>query len=403
MKDALISKGIRYYAFILFVMFLLSMKIWIGWDGRGNIFMFLFSVLALFVSSLYKVPLSFTRKNILLCVLLYVVSIIIGRYYDFDIILKLFFATLLPFICVVCLRDNLKPVCLSLITKYYAILLCTSICFWLANMVVDMPAWGIIKFDNLGGYEDFDNYIFFVQERSVDGTGRFSGPFLEPGYVGMMGAFLLMSNLFELRNKYNIIILVSILLSFSLAGYMLTFVGYVLCQYYKGKLSLSFLLKSGAVIFLLLIFGIIYNGGDNMFNSLVLSRFQASDNETGFSGNNRTSLPIMLMFYEMWSDPSLLLFGYGPNALDGLEEYQKVGTGFQFFMVMHGLLQFLLIMLYYIIVCLTSKDKKIAFLFLLFVFISFLQRDYALWLSWIICFSYCVESSDYYIFQMKLK
>ena len=116
---------------------------------------------------------------------------------------------------------------------------------------------------------------------------RFCSVFLEPGYLGTMLSFLLYVGRFNFEKKYNIVFLVALILTLSLAGFVIAALGWTLVKIQEGK-SVKRLLQIVCVLGFIYYFGINYNGGNNIFNNQILSRLQY-DKENGISGNNRTS------------------------------------------------------------------------------------------------------------------
>lgn len=388
------ERKIDVYSFFIFLIFIISMEVWFGWNHKSYA-LAICGLFALIVKLANNIPMVFSRKNILLCISFF------GGYYllhpQFGV--REFFTQippqLTPIICIICIHDMYKQRILSNITKWYACLIAASMVVFLFSLFVSLPNFGYLKFGDTDRYGTFINYLVYLKEfgSTVGSSGRFGGPFLEPGYVGMMGAFLLVANKYNFRNRYVQIILLSTIVSLSLAGWALAFIGYVLVRYYEGRIY-------GRSAFLFIIFCLLfitvgqwYNGGDNIVNNEILSRLQY-DSEKGFTGNNRNVETMTIFFIEMWNDPRILIHGYPETAFYGLSDWETIGAGLDRFMVFHGLLGILYVFLIYIIAIMYAKDKKFAIIFFLFVLASFWQRTYAQWFSWIICFYYASIIQD---------
>ena len=140
----------------------------------------------------------------------------------------------------------------------------------------------------------FFNYLFYIKNVSdyVHGTGlvRFGSVFLEPGYLAVFLVFLLYARRFDFSIRDNRIMLYSIILSFSLAGYVLSLLGYLFSRHVNnGKNRIVFkILTLGLSLLVLYLFAVSYNGGDNDINNQIVQRLQY-DKEKGISGNNRSS------------------------------------------------------------------------------------------------------------------
>ncbi len=69
--------------------------------------------------------------------------------------------------------------------------------------------------------------FFLIKTRGYNAFYRFNGPFLEPGHLSMIVAILLYANKYDFKNnRYLWVLLVTIVLSFGLAGYVITIIGF---------------------------------------------------------------------------------------------------------------------------------------------------------------------------------
>ena len=372
---------------------MISMEIWIGWGDRKSVMLSIFGIGALLVKFIYRIPWTFSLRNILLCTAFYIGYILIHPAFEIREYLTQIPPQLLPICCIVFLRDEYKEKVLQQITKWYAWLISISLITYFVTMFIDLPNFGALS--NGDRYGIFSNYLIYVKEYGGFDVGylRFGGPFLEPGYVGMIGSFLIFVNQYNLKQKENLIILFSIIVSFSLAGWVLSFIGFFFIQFYKGNIRLSGIMAFAVILISFLTFGFYYNGGDNLINREILSRL-AYDEVRLIAGNNRNVSTMMEYFDAMWDNKELLLHGYPLSAFSGLSDWETVGAGFERFVVFHGLLGVLYVFMFYLISLFYAKDKKYVLLFFVLVCVCFWQRTYALWFSWIICFHYSCISHD---------
>lgn len=396
------NKGLTIYSFMLFMLFLLSMELWIGWGGRNKSLLFIvFSIFALLVKKTCRVPFDLSFRKLSLCIVFFAGYFLLHKDFGIREFFTQFPAHFLPILCIVCLKDEYKEFALKKITKWYSQLITVSIIIFAIVHIVSLPSFGSMIFSEESSYGSFQNYLFYVKQVvNEDGFPRFGGPFLEPGYVGMMGAFLLFSNRFDFKDKVLWPIAISIILSFSLAGWVLVVIGYTLLAYYEGRSGRGKILWFIILIGLVFIIGKVYNGGNNVLNNEILSRFEY-DEEIGFSGNNRNTLTMSLYYLEMWSDSNILIHGYPESAFYGLAEWELIGAGYVKFMVLHGLLGLLYAFSFYILSFIYSKDKKFALFYIIFVVFSFWQRSYCMWFSWIICYYYASKIQDLKLTTIK--
>lgn len=387
------EKKINIYSFFIFFLFLLSMELWIGWGVYKSIMLTCFGVLAILYKLLFKVPWTISLRNILLSVAFFCGYYMVHPEFGFREFFTQMPPQLIPIICIVFLTDKYKKNVIDNITKWYAWLVAVSILIYVLTLFVNIPNFGILS--NGDRYGSFVNYIFYVKEFGGFETGilRFGGPFLEPGYVGMMGAFLLFVNKFDLKRMDLQVILLSVLLSLSLAGWVLAVIGFFEIEFYKGNINIKRVFSLSCLLVVFILFGFFYNNGDNVINNEILSRL-AFDEEKGFVGNNRNMETMMEFFKSMWGNWDLILYGYPPTAFYGLADWETIGAGLDRFVVFHGLMGVLYVFLFYIISLFYAKDKKFALLFFVFILICFWQRTYSLWFSWIICFHYSIIIQD---------
>lgn len=395
----------KQFYFLLFFSFLLSMRLWIGWDGRAALFNYIICsfLILLYISG--RIRLAITIRHVVAFLLFFLAHVITQKSPNFYVILFLAIQDI-PVLFILSLDDKRKVECLEYITKYLSIILIPGIVLFTLLNMVDFPPLNTICLDSadIGIKEDSYlyryNYIFFepsAYSRDIDLYGylRFNGPFSEPGHLGMICAFLLYANQFDFKKKkYLWILVLSIVLSLSLAGYVLAFLGFILVKFYEGKISLPRL-----VILSLIIGGIYYgstsyNNGDNILNNVIFSRLQY-DAELGISGNNRASgLLYDYYLYMMQGDTHAMLYGYDAETIKMLTESGGRGTGFVYWMVLYGIVGIVTVAAFYVYLLLTSKNRKFAILSFIMICLMFVQRSYPFWSSWVIIYVYGIALAE---------
>ena len=274
-----------------------------------------------------------------------------------------------------------------------------GVLLYLANLVGGLPSLGVIKSD-YGNIEMsagfFNNYIAYIKPLDSDSTysfHRFNGPFIEPGDLGCTAAFMLMAAKFDFKRYDKLIwVLIALIVSMSLAGYILTFIAYIFVLFTQGRISKRFMFTTIFSIFGIYLFGTYYNGGDNAFNEAILSRLQ-SDEETGFSGNNRNSLLKTQYFLNMFSDPHTIWFGYDARTIEYLNE-SGLGAGFVNKAINVGMFGMIGLILPYLYIAKTSTTKKYAWLFFVFFLFYMYQRSESTWICYIICYVYGIVINE---------
>ena len=147
----------------------------------------------------------------------------------------------------------------------------------------------------------YDAYYFNVYFHDHIGFfNRFFAFYDEPGIVGNIVMVLLYIQKFDLRKWYNIVFLISGLLSFSLTFYIALLVYYVLFGQFRAKIAFIIV----AVIFV----NYFYNNED-IYN-LIFGRLTFEDG--GLAGYNRENIDFKNWIYSIsWKD--YLFWGYQPR------------------------------------------------------------------------------------------
>jgi len=383
---------------VIFIFLLATMRCWIGFEGRLLLMQLAFPVI-MFIFYLES-PRSFTFKS---------------RYVGFSVLVALsllllirsslnlvgYINQILPavgILLVVSINDEYKEYVFSKIIEWFGVLMVLSIPIYLFTLFVQLPSFGTIMADYGGSIiaGKYANYLFYICPQQIVGDvtfRRFNGPFIESGDVGCVAAFMLMAARFDFkRYKYLWAVLAGLILSFSLAGYMLVFFAYY-TTYINGRKGKKYSFTLAIIITLgFYMFGTFYNGGDNLINEQILSRLQ-SDEERGFVGNNRTSLLKLDYFYAMFNDPQTIWFGYDKITIDRLME-TGLGDGFVNQTLSVGLMGVLGLVLPFLYFTISSSSRKYAWLFFIFFLMYFFQRTETTWMSIVICYVYGIIFSE---------
>lgn len=378
---------------LFFLSFLLSMHFWFGWEGRAKYINWIIAILSLSAIYVGKIKLCFSFRNIGMFLLVLLAHIL--ALYSFGYSSILFF---LIYFLIICLNDSDKIRCLQFITKWFGYLMIPSLIFYGLFFITDLPSFGIQR-ANLNdwaiekGYGVCQNYLFYMRSPIESYKIRFNGPFLEPGHVGMIAAFLLLVNQFDFKRKGMWPILIAIIFTLSLAGYVLAFLSFLMILFYKKKIQLKYLLIYSFLFLVVYLFGMYYNGGDNILYEKIFSRLE-TDNEKGFTGNNRVFGLIDIYFAALWNDTQTMLWGYSKEIMEWLAENNSRGTGYIMWMCQHGIIGTIAVALIYIFNFIYSKARLFAGICLIFVVLMFWQRSYPFWTSWIICYVYGIASEE---------
>lgn len=376
---------------LILLSFLLSMRLWIGWEGRAyklNMFIGLFALLIMLIK---HIPFSISKQNFITFIFIVIAHFFCG--YEPTSYTPFYF---LPYFVIICLNDQDKILALNFITKWYGYLMIPSLIVYGLVSIIDLPNFGYQHASEAdwavaNDYGVCKNYIFYMQSKFGDYSTRFNGPFLEPGHLGMISAFLILANQFNFKKKGMWPILMALLFTLSLAGYALLIIGFLINIYYTGKIKAKYLFLCLLLLIIIYFGGKYYNGGDNILYEKIFSRLEY-DQEKGLAGNNRVFGMIDIYYAALWADIDKLLWGYPKETMDWLADNGSRGTGYIMSMCRYGLVGTILSVIFYFLYAVMNKYKKYAFCCLIFVLFMFWQRNNPFWTSWIICFIYGITN-----------
>lgn len=385
----------RVVYFCLFLSFLVSMNVWITWNSRvGRYFNVILT--GIIIVSLFagKIKLAASNRHILSFVLLATAHVAYNFHYINLWSIVLLFCALFIYWVIIAMNAKNKYDGLSFLTTCYTLLLVTSLIGWLIDFASDIPAVGIVQWeDQVVSYDIYENHILFLKATSLGYMYRFSGPFLEPGHCGMMTAFLLFANRFNYKDWRVIALSIVLLFTLSLAGYVLMAIGYV----FNNMKNITLIIKRTIIALIIIVpvyyYSLDYNHGFNFINENIIERLQP-DEEKGFTGNNRVFGDIDIYFHRMWHTGKYLWTGYPEHTMISLAKNDSRGTGYIMYIMSFGLLGLLVTSLFYIYYAMTARNKRYALLFFIFVCAAFWQRCYPFWTSWIICYVWGLSVYD---------
>ncbi|MFR9607652.1 MAG: hypothetical protein SNG34_04095 [Rikenellaceae bacterium] len=335
------SKGNIYnlYKFSLFTLFISSLYPYFFWNLSPAVTtLFYFCSSILFAVS-YKNALQLNKANIASAVFIVIFLLYVANYNNPLNILNQFILSIV-YVILLLLRRDIKAEILVFITKSFATLLAISLCFFLARYIlgINLPHTVVNHVYNY----PFECYTFFIVGCRVDMfMPRFMSVFSEPGFLGLAGGYLLYTQSFSMKKWYNIIILISVILSFSLTGYVLLILGAVL-HFMFGTNKHRLVIISGLSLFIFIAVGVIqnYNGGNNQLNTLILNRLIIEDGD--LSGNNRFTDDFESNYKQFVKSNDIIL------GKSNYSDDQRGGSaGYKVFFYRYGIVGLVLMLLLY--------------------------------------------------------
>jgi hypothetical protein len=363
--------------FILAILMLCSVNPWFAWHNQ-MFFVSFFSLLFL-LSRLPLIQPKINHENIVPIIIAIIFFFIVKLIYIQSIVsIANYVRCILVFAFVILMQYKEQYRIITTITNIYSLIAGISIIYYFAILFFDAKLpYSIIEYPNeIIQYPKFRNYIFLLVPDNYKLFFRFQSIFTEPGHLGMISSLLLYVNKYNLKNIRCCIILLSIILSFSLAAYTLLFIGYIIYQFVSDKkLRSKFLPVVVLLITISLTVVYIYNKySDSMVSVLIINRLEYDDSK-GIVGNNRTD-----DFFDYYYENSFLkdrfLLGIGTERFH--EKYGRGNSSYKTFIVQYGVLGILFVFLLYLSITYFSLSKLAVGLFILYC-VSFWQRPYALW------------------------
>lgn len=267
------------------------------------------------------------------------------------------------------------------ITISFSILLCISLFgFALYLLNFSLPYRDAQFGDNLYSFSNY--YLFLIDDRSLFVLfPRFQSVFLEPSHMAIAAVFLLMTESGNWGKWYNIIIIISVVISFSLEAYVLFFCLVFLSKWIQRQYFMRNLIAITLFFMAIVVGSFFYNNGDNMLNSMIVMRLEISDGEV--AGNNRTTTDFDVE-YESFLGSSDIVFGRDMDGSFG-------NSGYKVFIYENGIANLFLLFLLYGAILYNRNNKRAAFTAFVLTFIHFIVRAHMTWASCIIPMYYMAQ------------
>lgn len=372
----------RFYAFCMLLYVLAVYDVtWLDFLSYSSPIRFFIIVVSIMKIMGSRRTLQNSRMAPIVFLLLYCLYCIIATLGSFYLSIN-YLSLFVSMTSIIMLNVEEKKYLLDLFTKAFVVIMVISLIGWIPYLLgVNLPHTSLIYHRN-DFHEYYDYYLFRVSYVSSIGFfPRFQSIFLEPGQMATPCMFLFFLNAMEgnVFSFKNIVLLLSILLSFSLIAYGLLVFSLVVIPWFKGKkfrLPLTIGVVGaivGATFFFL-------SNEDSVVNTLILSRL-GYDDESLITGNNRTSGEFDLMF-DSFMRSGDKFFGIRNKLISG-NDWTTNSSGLKKFIVHFGLVGLSLGMLMILSLYRKNKNKK-TLAFLVILVTAFVVRNLlfgALWLS----------------------
>lgn len=288
---------------------------------------------------------------------------------------------MLPFLVVLLLEDNLKLDLYEYLIKGFAILLGVSIIFWIPQIFGRPLLPGISDFygawsDRYGDYGYiFENHFLYVVNLRMhdDQLLRFSSIFLEPGYLGCLLAIILFVEEYKLKKWHNAIFVIALILTFSLAGWLVFGVGFFLLQMKNSSNRIFKLILLFTTLYLFDYFFSTLNGGNNVVNEFILERLKFDSSRGTIEGYNRTEEA-----FDEWFNSFMFtkdaVFG-NPSKYQALWS-DSVNVGWKYYVACNGFTGLLAYILYLLSVVRANGSKYLGFSMMILMVLIFSRGQF---------------------------
>lgn len=368
------SKLSQVSVYIAVLIALLSAKPWFIWGYSyvEIIVLFLFIISRLFIMN--KTILKRDGIPTLFCVILSLYIYVLNAP-DIDTAFSQTCTQIIPLCLFIQFNGNEKKLFIETFTTLFSIILLVSLCsFILFHLGFSVPYTRLSHTD--AHYSEFYNYYTFIIDGHLGIFTRFRSIFTEPGHVGMFAAILMYVNNFKMKKWKLIVLLVSIIWSFSLAAYILIILGFVLYSVLGKKIKTGMLL---APILLLVGYALVNSyyrkNPDSLFSKLIISRLEIKENGK-MAGNNRHTSEFMAYYNKFEITPDYIT-GLGSSRYAQLK-FLSGNASYKNYILEHGVLGIVLLIAFGVSFLKPYYSPRYLGLFILY-FAAFLQRPYALW------------------------
>ena len=378
------------YFFTLFILYVVSMQPWFMWHFSYAAVYFVGAIVSLYFYNTHKAQLSWSKGSqklfvvliIGMCWLSFRSPIMVG-------VGNMFF--LVTFYVFLGTSKELKHDLLLYIKKYFAIILLFSLAFYFLHVIgIPLPS----VYSDYGLYGT-DNYFFFVLTHGDnEAFNRFRGIFGEPGFMTLGIIPLFFAGKFDLRDKYNLILLLAELVSFSLAGYAVLV---IITGYYCFASSQFKKYARWFVVVLVLFISLFAIRNQEIFELIdtnILVRVAINENTGNIAGYNRSTEMMDEMFDKFKKTPAII-YGIGANEMNHIRKVTSIddgggNAGLKMYTYMYGYIGVIVFMLFYWL-CFKHNTSRDNFVYLICLFMLLFQNSYVDW--------YCVAIGSYLCFN----
>lgn len=184
---------------------------WFFWNVKASYLNLLFAVISILYLKINGIKLQMSNYGVGLLLLFASTFFNVNSVSVSERISQLLF--FVPIWVLTCDVRNSQRI-FTMMAKWLSILLVPSIILHLLFLSIGFPPSVIIINENVPDNYVYFNYFFLIKNIVMeDYQIRFCSIFLEPGYIGTLLSFLLYVGKFDFKKRYNLILLVALILT----------------------------------------------------------------------------------------------------------------------------------------------------------------------------------------------
>lgn len=265
-------------------------------------------------------------------------------------------------------RIEYKLDILRFTTKVFAYFLIASLIFYVLFLFgINFVEPSFMTF-NADQYMIWNYYTFTLSANNLSDFQRFKSVFMEPGHLTMGLVPLIMANRFDLRNKYVVMLIIAELFTFSLAGYITMFVGYLMFNFSPKKIKYIFW---GLLVLCILLFILERGGYSEMLDTFLWRRLEFVDGD--IAGNNRVTAAFDNVYQGVMNTSDKWM---GDSSID--ETAYGGVSGYKKYIVMNGLIGLFIIFMLYTYQYFVYRKYDVMILTIILLLLLY-QNTYPFW------------------------
>ena len=276
--------------------------------------------------------------------------------------------SLSPFLLFCYLRQEVRMNFLLFFNKVFAIIMTISVTCWILFLLgVQMP----YTYVTYGEQYIFDNYFTFLNFHHISGLDsffpRFCSIIIEPGDLACILVLLIFLDGYRLKKWYNIVYLISLVLTFSLAGLFLFVIGLIPHLLYSSMKNKVGVIVGVIAIALAVTYSI--NSSENSVAYQMLGQRLIEDDNGRISGYNRSGEEFDYYFKNYFWSSGDVLSGKG-------DKLQYEGVDMKIFIAKYGIVS-LIAYFAFLFFAYSQRKSKFGFWFML-LFLMIFYKGYSM-------------------------